>query len=282
MNSDRARLLRKHRNRCLDFTLHRHHQIGHLVDDHNDVRQNAAFVCVHFERDFRITRLLQSRPFLHATIEVLHISAAVRGQQCVAILHLEHRPLEHRRRIAIVGDHFVSQVRQRVVHREFDHLRIDHQESQRRRCMPVNQRRDDGVHAHRFPGSGRARDQQMRHLRQIGDDGTALEILAQRDGQRCARRVVFGVLDDLAERDHLRRRIRDLDADRSLPRNRCYDTNAVRAHREREVVRQRRELAHFHARRRLDLELRDRWPGRATNELTLDTESLQCRHQPHA
>ena len=90
------------------------------------------------------------------------------------------------------------------------------------------------------------------------------------------------VLDQLAEPDHLRRRIRHLDADGAAPGNRRDDADRRRAHREREVVREVRDLAHLHARRGLDLELRDDGSGRAADELALDLERAQRVHELHA
>jgi hypothetical protein len=37
VDADRARLLREQRERLLDLALHRHHQVGQLVDDEDDV-----------------------------------------------------------------------------------------------------------------------------------------------------------------------------------------------------------------------------------------------------
>src|SRR3712207_7879851 len=44
-----------------------------------------------------------------------------------------------------------------------------------------------------------AGDQQVRHLRQVGDDRPPLEVLAERDRQRHARVLELARLDDLAE-----------------------------------------------------------------------------------
>ena len=281
VDADRARLLRQHGDRCFHLTLHGHHQVRHFVDDHDDVRQDAAIVRIDLEGDFGIARLLQACAFLHPAIEVLHVAAAVRRQQRIAVLHLEHSPLEHRGRVAIVGDHLVPEMWQRVVHRELDHLRVDHQEAQRGRRVPVDQRRDDGVHAHRLARAGRARDQQVRHLREVGDDRPALQILAQRDRERRARRRVIGMLHDLAECHHLGIRIRHLDPDGALAGNRRDDADAVGAHREREVVRERRELPDLHARGGLHFELRDGRSRRAADQRAIDAERLQCGHQSH-
>ena len=134
VNADRARLLRKHGNRRLNLALHRHHEVGHLVDHDDDIRENAARIRPVFEGDLEISRLLHRRAhavgvLLHPTVEFLQVAAGVRLEQPVAVLHLHHRPLEHRGRVTVVGNHLVTQMRERVIDAQFDHFRIDHQES---------------------------------------------------------------------------------------------------------------------------------------------------------
>ena len=73
--------------------------------------------------------------------------------------------------------------------------------------------------------------------------------------------------------------IRHLDADGAAARNRRDDADRRRAHGEREVVREVRELAHLHARRRLDLELRDDRARRPADELAVDLERAQRVHE---
>ena len=89
-------------------------------------------------------------------------------------------------------------------------------------------------------------------------------------------------LDQLSKRDHFGDGIRHFDAHRAAPRNRRDDANRRRAHRQREIVRQVRELTHLHARRRLDLELRDDGSGRPPDELSVDVERAQRVHQLEA
>ena len=155
MDADGARFLRQHGDGRFHFALHRHHEVGHFVDDDNDVWQHTTRVHQVFEGDVRTARFTQrlARPalvFLNFCIEFLEIATGVCLQQSIPVLHFHHRPLEHVRRIAIVRDDLVTQVRQRVVHAELDHFRIDHQESQRFGRVPVHQTGDDGVHAHRL------------------------------------------------------------------------------------------------------------------------------------
>ena len=66
---------------------------------------------------------------LDLAVEVGQVARPVGLEQLVAPVHLEHRPLEHRGGVVVVGHHRVPEMGERVVHRELDHLRVDHQEA---------------------------------------------------------------------------------------------------------------------------------------------------------
>src|SRR5947207_12250759 len=106
-----------------------------------------------------------------------------------------------------------------------------------------------------------------------------LQILAERDWQCRTDVLKFSRLDQLSERDDLGVRIRDLDADGALPRNRRDDADALRAHCQREIVREIRDLPDLHASGGGNLELRHDRARRATDELALDAECAQRIHQ---
>ena len=178
MNAGRARLLRQHRDRRLDFALYGHHEVRHLIDDDDDVGYDLATIGRVFKPDIRMLDPLQRRALVHPLIEVLHVAATVRGEQLIALVHLHHSPFEHRGRVPIVGNDFVAKVGEPVINRKLHHLRIDHEEAKRPRRVAINQARDDRVHAHGFSGSRRARDEQVRHLREVGHHRLSLEIFA--------------------------------------------------------------------------------------------------------
>jgi len=74
-------------------------------------------------------------------------------------------------------------VRQNVEHLQFDDLRVDHEQPYIPRTGVVNDRGDDRVDAYGFARAGGAGDQQVRHLRKIGHERLAADVLAERDGQ---------------------------------------------------------------------------------------------------
>ena len=76
MDADGSRLLREHGDRRLDFALHRHHQVRHLVDHDDDVRQDVSLVRRLLEGDVGALGQLQRRPL---AVEVLLNNNAVRN-----------------------------------------------------------------------------------------------------------------------------------------------------------------------------------------------------------
>ncbi len=99
-----------------------------------------------------------------------------------------------------------------------------------------------------------------------------LEVLAQRDRQRHARALELARLHQLAEGDDLRVGVGDLDAHGAASRDRRHDPDALRAHREGEVIRQVRDLPHLDAGPRLDLELRHHRARRPPHDLGVHTK----------
>ena len=135
---------------------------------------------------------------------------------------------------------------------------------------------------HRVDRGGLARtrgaaDQQVRHAAQVGDDRVAADVLAEHQRDR-RRHVVVGLrLDDLAERDHLARLVRDLEAHRRLARNDLDHAHADGRQRAREVFREVRDLRNLDARRRAQLEARDDRARMHFDDFGLDAEIAQLQ-----
>ncbi len=133
-----------------------------------------------------------------------------------------------------------------------------------------------------FSGSGRTGDEEVRHLRQIVHDLVALEIPPQHHRQHPGGAAELGTVDEIADVYEPGSRIRDLDTNRRLSRNRRHDAQRLRAHREREIVGERRHAPHLHAATRLELEARDDRTDRLVDDLRPDAERLERRDQPPA
>ncbi len=67
--------------------------------------------------------------FAHARVEGFDVAHRERGHALVALLHLGDDPVERRHRLVRIGDDRRQQMRNAVVDRELQHLRIDHQEA---------------------------------------------------------------------------------------------------------------------------------------------------------
>ena len=76
-------------------------------------------------------------------------------------------PLEDAGRLLHVGDDGMHQVRQGLVRRQFDHLRVDHQHSNLIGPAGHQHRDNNGVETDTLAGTGPSSDQQVRHARQI-------------------------------------------------------------------------------------------------------------------
>src|SRR5881398_2075302 len=223
VDPDRAGLLRQRGEGRFDFALHRQHQVRELVHDQHDVRHDPARVLAVQRQLFLdsglrsqgLARPLERLFVIDLLVEVDDVARVVRVQQPVAPLHLPHRPFEHARGLVVVGHHRQTEVRQFLVHRKLDHLRVDHQQLQPLGWVRVDEARNDRVDAHRLPGARDAGDQEVWHLGEVRDHRLALEILAQTQRQGAVRSLVIGALDQLTHVHHAGDRIGHFDSDRS-------------------------------------------------------------------
>ena len=127
-----ARLLRQAGDQLLHLLADDHHHVGEFVDDDDDVRQRL-------QRFGGQVRHLRVRPeqrieqrlagvlgVAHLLVEAAEVAHADRGHQLVATLHLGHAPAQGIGGLLHVGDHRRQQVRDALVDRELQHLRVDH------------------------------------------------------------------------------------------------------------------------------------------------------------
>ena len=217
-------------------------------------------------------RLLLLDALAHFLVVAGEVAHRDRRHELVAPLHLGHAPVERARGLPHVGDHRRQQVRDALVHRELEHLGIDHDHAHFGRCRLVEHRQDHRVDRHRLARAGRARDQQVRHPRQVRDHRLAGDVLAQRDRDL---RVHVGVglgAHDLRQAHDLALRIGNLQPHARRSGNRLDD--ADRHHRERagQVAREVHDLRALHAHGGLDLVARDDRPRIGGDHLHLHAE----------
>ena len=172
------------------------HEVGQLVNDDHDARQLL-------ERFVRCGKGVIARKVLDVVL----------GEELVALHHLVDRPLQGARRLLRVGDDRNEQVRDAVVGRKLDHLRVDHDEAHLVRRGLIKERNDERIGADGFAGAGRAGDEDMRELGNVADDVVARNVLA--DGKGDTRFVLCKLagLQHVADVDGGDELVRHLDAD---------------------------------------------------------------------
>ncbi len=115
----------------------------------------------------------------------------------------------------------------------------------------------------------------MRHLRDVGDDGLARDVLTDTEGKLRLRSLELGTAEHIPEINGRTVLVRHLDADRRLARDRRLDTDIRRSETHLDIVCERHDLRHLHTDLRLQLIARD---GRADGDVRnrdIDAEALQ-------
>ena len=149
-----------------------------------------------------------------AGVEAVDVAHADLRHLLVAVLHLAHRPFERDDRLLRVGDDGRQQMRDAVVDRELEHLRVDHDEPALLGLHAIEERQDHGVDRDRLARAGGAGDQEMRHAGEVDDDRLAADRLAERDGEAVLRLLEILAGEQFAQIDRLAALVRQLDADR--------------------------------------------------------------------
>ena len=208
-------------------------------------------------------------------------------QQVVALIHLDAERVERAHHLLHVSDDGLLAVRQLgqvvpldlAVERQLHLLGVDHHKLQLRRMFLVEQRRDDGIQAHRLTRTRGTCHQQVGHLGQVGHKGLVRDGLAQRHRQRHLAAVAESVaLQHGLHRHHLRLGVGNLDTHRALAGDGGDDADAQRRQRQGDIVLQRLNFRDAHAWRRLDFIERDRRSRRSGNLDNLDAVVAQRRN----
>ena len=175
-----------------------------------------------------------------AAVVAREVAHAEGGDQPVAALHFADAPVERGGGELHVGDHRREQMRDAFVDRQLEHLRIDQDQAHLPRLGLVDERQDHGVDRDRFAGAGRARDQQVRHARQVGDHRLAGDVLAERQRQRARHVVVRRRRQELHQPHELAARVRQLEAHARLAGDGLDHADADHRQRARQILHQAR------------------------------------------
>ena len=141
MNADGTRHLRETRDGLFHVGAVEHHEVGKLVDDDDDIRQRLFVLFFVEERRHDAFKQL---------VVLFNIADAARGQQFEAPLHFAHGITQRVGGQLGLGDDGREEVRNALVHAEFDALGVDQDETHLRRRSAEEQAHDHGVDGHRL------------------------------------------------------------------------------------------------------------------------------------
>ena len=233
VDARRAALLRQALDQDFDFLADRDHEVGQLVDDHHHLRGFLVIelvLLVHFLAGFGIEPDLDAaaeRRTLglggaHLVVEALEVADRQFGHHPVAALHLLDRPFERAHRLLRLGHDRGEKVRDIVVALELEHLGVDQDQAALFGREAIEQRQQDRIEADRLARTGGARDQQVRHRGEVGDDRLARNVLAQDDREGALVIDEGGILHQLLEHHRLAFGIGQFDAHHRAPRHRRH------------------------------------------------------------
>ena len=213
---------------------------------------------------------------------MLDVANALGRQRLVALLHFAHGPAERVGGLLRIDDDRREEMRDVLVHPELEALGIDHDQPHVVRRRPIEDAGEHRVDADRLARTGRPGDEQMRHRRQVGDVGLAMNRLAERQRQLGRGSSVHLRFEQLAKRDLLAIAVRDLDADRRLTGN-PIDQDRLGLHREAQIVGEPGDLRVFDASVGLELERGDDRARMYLDDGSLDRElAALLLEQPRA
>ena len=261
------------------------HEVGQLVDDDDDVGEAVgddeflAFLGFdRFENGVLDTLLLAFRCFRcrlgwrrfgdlccdRPCVETLDIAQSAFGEDAVATLHLIDDVAQGEENLLRFRHHIGGEVGQLPVVLHLDDLRIDHDEAQFLGGKLVEHARDDRVDAHALSTARGAGDEQVRHLREVGNDGAAVDVFAEGEGNLRLAVDPFVALEEFAEDDFDFFAVGDLDAHGVLAGNGCEDVDFLRARGAGDVFFEADDAIDAHAACGIDLETGD---GRSAGDV---------------
>ncbi len=279
VDAGRAGFLRDTGDQLFDLLADDHHHVGKFVHHHNDGRQRLQRwrLVVHaFATEQRIgQRCAGFFGVLDLAIEAREVTHAHRRHQFVTALHLGDAPTQGVGGLFHVGNDRAEQVRNTFVDRQLEHLRVDHDKPRLFWRGLEQDRKNHRVDAHRLTGAGRTGHQQVRHLREVGDNRLAADIVAQSNGDRRFGVVIRRRRKDLGEAHDLAILVGNLDTYGGLARNDFDHTYTDHRQGARKILRQIGNAADLDACRGLDLKPGNDWAWMNGLDDDLDAKLLE-------
>ncbi len=186
-------------------------------------------VVVLGDDDARVRVLgLSSVHTLHPGVEGRHVLGPSVREELVPTLHFVDRPFKGGGRLLHVGHDGQEHVGDAVERRELDDLGVDHEQAQLVRRPPVEEREQHHVEADALARAGRARDDDVRHAREVRVHGVSENVAPEHDGQGHVERLETGVLDEIPQQDLDPPVVRELEPDAVLAGDGGHDAHLPR------------------------------------------------------
>src|SRR5690606_12562848 len=215
VNPDGAGHLCEPCDRPFDLLTGRHHQVGQLIHDHDDIGKVDEAI-------LRAQLLL-----LYLLVVLFDAADSCFGEEIIPDLHFSLAALQHAEGFIKVRDDGVAAVlRHRnevicdgLVLLQFDLFWIDHHELQIGRMARVQEPGDKRIQPDRLARASGAGNQQVRELGEVLHEDLPLDGLADGDGQLHFRIAEARRTNYIPNLNQLPVTVGDLHADRRLPRD---------------------------------------------------------------
>ena len=264
MDSRRTSELRDAHDGVFHIARGDHHEVGELVDNDKQIRVRAQ----------RALRAGKRREFAvgHGLVEVVDVTEAERVQIVVAHVHFFDDPLQRLGGLLRVRDDGRDEVRNALIRRELDALRVDEDEANLCGSCPHQNRGNHRVDERRFTGARCTRDEKVGHFGEVRDNELPLNVFTHTNRHRVVCRDCLRGTQDVTERDNVAIGVGDFDSNRRLAGNRCQECHFVRRDRVLDVAREGRDSLNLDAGSNFDLVPRNRRSARETGDRRVDLE----------
>ncbi len=196
-------------------------------------------------------------------------------QIVVPHVHLFHDPLQRLCRLLGVRDDGRDEVGNSLINRQLDPLGVDQNHAHLGRLRAHQERGNHRVDKARLARPGGTGDEQVGHLGEVGDDESALDILAEANSHGVDALGRGPRAQNVSQRHDLAVLVGDFDADRTLPRDRRQDRHLVARDRVTDVLGEGSDPLNFDAGRKFDLIARDRGSATQAGDLGIHLELIE-------
>ena len=210
-------------DRRLHFFAGLHHNIGHLIDDDNNIGHFTAVVFLFVAigvRDDDFAAI--SGFFLVVRNDIFN---AFFGEEGIAASHFVDRPLKGGDGLGSLGDNRSQKMGNIGILNHLNALWVDNDKLKVGGGVAIEEGNNHGIGHNGLTRAGRTGDEEVGHLGEVGDDGFTGDVFTDREGQRVVGIFPFGTFEEGAKTDGGRLGVRDFDADERSTGDRSFDAD---------------------------------------------------------